>query len=70
MSRWTLDEQLGVFAAVLVVAIIALGVVEAITAAQCTERGWPDHRITITFHRYCVRRVDQTDVVARLDTLK
>jgi hypothetical protein len=36
------------------------------TQRQCLAKGWPAAKVTILLEPYCVKRVDQTDVVLPL----
>ena len=40
------------------------------THTACVAKGYPDYYVTWTLERFCIKRVNQTDVVARLDTLR
>ena len=40
------------------------------TESFCLERGWPDAKISWTFKGYCIKRVDQTDIVIPVSQLK
>jgi hypothetical protein len=50
-------------AAFLLCVVLPMG---AVAKAQCLEAGWPRAQITWNLHRYCIKRVDQTDVVRPL----
>lgn len=45
----------------------AILVVETQTKSVCLQRGYPGSSVTWNFHRYCIKRVDQTDVVVPLE---
>lgn len=45
---------------------ITLAVTETASQSACLARGFPNVVVTWSFTRYCVKRVEQTDVVERL----
>jgi hypothetical protein len=53
-------------AGVVVVAIVAGGA-RVLTISACLHAGYPDGKVTWNLERFCVKRVDQTDVVVPLD---
>lgn len=44
--------------------------VEVAASNRCLKRGFPESKVTITLTTYCIKRVNQTDSVARLVDLK
>ena len=40
------------------------------TKALCLEQGWPNAKISWGFTGYCIKRVDQTDIVIPTSQLK
>lgn len=38
--------------------------------SHCLRHGYPQSSLTFTFHAYCIKRVNQTDVVVPLDSLE
>lgn len=54
-----------VFAVSFAVALVRAPI-EANLQATCLERGYPSSRMAWDFSRYCVKRLDQTDVVVPL----
>ena len=50
--------------------VVALCAVGAVTQKGCLAFGYPSFKIDYTFSAYCVKRVDQTDVVERLEKLR
>ena len=51
-------------------AIVAFPITELTTHAACLRHGYPNSQVSLTFIRYCIKRVNQTDTVVRLSTLK
>ena len=43
--------------------IVSMVVVQWDAGARCLEAGYPNSQTTITYKSYCVKRLDQTDVV-------
>lgn len=43
------------------------GISQARTASACLASGYPTAAVSYTFDRYCIKRVDQTDVVVPFD---
>ena len=50
--------------------VITLSVAEASAQAKCLAAGWPSAKVDYALTKYCVRRVDQTDVVVPLRDIK
>jgi hypothetical protein len=44
-------------------------IILATSEAQCLELGWPKARIDFRLNAYCIKRVNQTDVVRPLKDL-
>jgi hypothetical protein len=70
-TRWwwhTHWPEVAIVAAVvvLIVPLVVLGVVTARTEAACLRAGYPSATVDVFLNRYCVKRVDQTDVVVPL----
>lgn len=54
-------------------ALIAVGgmlLFKYMTAQSCLRHGWPQAQITIFLEQYCVKRVNQTDIVKPLEDFK
>lgn len=43
--------------------VLAWGGVQMVTESQCLAAGYPSAKVSWAFDRYCIKRVDQTDVV-------
>lgn len=43
--------------------VVTVGVTNARTKAACLQAGFPGFRVAWNLEQYCVKRVDQTDVV-------
>lgn len=53
---------------ILVVGYLAFfAVLSARTEADCLSSGYPAHNVTWNGARYCIKRVDQTDIVVPFD---
>lgn len=50
--------------------LFALAFAEVLTSSACLPHGYPRGAVTPTFTRYCVKRVDQADVVVLLLELR
>jgi len=60
---------IGFMAAILTLFVAALIVVVVVAGGakqQCLASGWPRAEIDYTLTQYCIKRVDQTDVVVPL----
>jgi hypothetical protein len=57
-------------AGLLIFSVITVIGAEARTQQACLSHGYPDYRLDYTFTQYCVKRVDQTDVVILLHEIK
>lgn len=56
----------GFIALVVVFLLVMFGVyvpIGASTSQHCLKAGFPQHQVTWNLDRYCIKRVDQTDVV-------
>jgi hypothetical protein len=73
MSRLDVDDLAaigGLIVFVLMITFVAvIGITSARLKAACLQAGYPAKELTWNFERYCVKRVDQTDIVIRLDDL-
>lgn len=67
--RYLIIGGLVAFALALAWGFILSGI-DMYTDVQCAKLGWPNDKITITASRYCVRRVNQTDVIVSLDSAR
>lgn len=74
VKRWkeligTITLWIGIAVTVLVVGIVFLFYVPLITMteSECLKLGYKDGRTTIYGRRYCVSRVQQTDLVVPLE---
>ena len=68
-----LDREYGIGGLVVFASIVAFFalvvvtfVVETRASARCLAAGYPESKTTVGFASYCVKRVDQTDVVVPL----
>ena len=52
-----------------VLVIVVIFVTQAYVTKACLERGYREGKFDFTFTMYCVKRVDQTDVVTPLEEL-
>lgn len=66
MKGFGLIELLIVIAIVLV---LGVGVMAGYTQSACLGKGYPKGMIDWTLTSYCIKRVDQTDVVVPLKSL-
>jgi hypothetical protein len=67
-ADWALIAIVAIIAALVVIVGVTM-VYEGAEAAlenQCAAAGYPSSKVTWTFDRYCIKRVDQTDVVVPL----
>lgn len=55
-----------VFTVIVVVAVIVGAMASAATHRECLRLGYPRADLTVFLERYCVTRVDQTDLVVPL----
>lgn len=63
---WVVVVLFGLFLVWLVVGlVISLGMEK-----QCFEHGFPNTRITWNYERYCVREVDETEYICKLEDVK
>jgi hypothetical protein len=51
-------------------ALIFYTVQDAKTAAFCLKHGYPSSNMTFGLDKYCIKRVDQTDVVVPIDEVQ
>jgi hypothetical protein len=56
----------GVLIGVVLLVLAAFIPLNATAHIECLRLGYPSHRVTLLMERYCVKRVDQTDVVVPL----
>lgn len=40
------------------------------THTACVAKGYPEYYVTWTLEKYCIKRINNTDYVAKLDTLR
>lgn len=66
--------RVAAIAALLLILLVLMGVAASIQElrvdAQCAALGWRDSNVTWNFKAYCIRRVNQTDVVVPLDSAR
>lgn len=55
---------------VLFFVILAKASYFSIIESDCAALGYPSAKLTVDFTPYCIKRVDQTDVVVRLKDIK
>ena len=55
---------------ILVTVILVFGVASANARKQCLAAGWPKAEVDYMLNTYCIKRVDQTDVVVPLKELR
>ena len=61
----------GVIGVSVIIAWLFLQVVVGVTTEQaCFRLGYPHSGVSYTFERYCIKRVDQTDMVVPLRQLR
>jgi len=70
-----LNEDAAVFVGVatlmaIVVCLLVMLGVAAVTQSACLSHGYPHGAVTVTFERYCSKRIDQTDVVVPLSEVR
>jgi hypothetical protein len=66
MSDWIQITFIFIF-----LAIAGIAGCQRITANRaCLKAGYPEAKIDFTFNQYCIKRVDQTDVVVPLKEIK
>lgn len=46
---------------------VATGTMPFFAQSKCLAAGYPDYKMTWNWHAYCVKRVNQTDVVVPLE---
>ena len=54
----------------LVLFVVISATYEAMGQSSCLKYGYPTHRMDYKFTIYCVKRVNQTDVVVPLSSIK
>ncbi len=65
------ESLIGGVLALLVLAVIGVFFFRALYVDnECTKAGYRDSNVTWTFAAYCIKRVDQTDVVIPLDSAR
>ena len=64
-----LNVSVGVFV-VLGIGFCAYIIAQATAQEKCLSMGWPSAKLDYTLKQYCVKRVDQTDVVRPLNELR
>lgn len=52
--------------AIMIVAMITYGVMGLYTESQCLKQGYRDSKVDWFLNQYCIKRVDQTDIVVPL----
>jgi len=53
-----------------IVFFVVMGVKAARLDADCLRAGYPNSKMTWNLEGYCVKRVDQTDTVVPIDTVR
>jgi hypothetical protein len=74
MSEWWRDNWPIILIVAITLVFIGLTlpfiVVQARTEAACLRAGYPGASVDVFLNQYCVKRVDQTDVVVPLEDVK
>jgi hypothetical protein len=52
-----------VFSAFLILAALVSMLAHENVRSECLRAGYPEYRIAMTLEAYCVKRLDQTDIV-------
>jgi hypothetical protein len=60
---------IGVILVLMVAVLIVVGVTLGGAKQQCLAAGWPRAEMDYTLTQYCIKRVDQTDVVVPLSKI-
>jgi len=63
------ESLLSIVMAVLIAYMVAYAIVQAKNNVICLENGYKHTSLTWDFKGYCIKRVDQTDVVTALEDL-
>ena len=56
----------GAVSALVLIVVLVFSAADSIAQSRCYERGWPSAKVDYRLRMYCVKRVDQTDVVRPL----
>ena len=60
-------ERLGQLGVIVVAAYVVVAIIRVLSAENiCLQRGYRDTSISVTLTAYCIKRVNQTDVVVPL----
>ncbi len=60
------DRIITGIAILIVCGIVIFGITDVRAGKACLVLGYPSHKITWNLDAYCIKRVDQTDVVVKL----
>ena len=64
-----IESLLSMIMVVAIAYMVAYGIVQAKNNVICLENGYKHTSLTWDFKGYCIKRVDQTDVVTALENL-
>ncbi len=67
------EVEVGIIVTVIVLVLayaLCLGIVGAFTHNACLERGYSSSAVAWDLDQYCITRVDQTDIVVPLRSLR
>jgi len=70
MMNDNIELLMGLAVCAFFVILLSFGCTEAMTKNACLKAGYPNSQVTFTFDRYCIQRVDQTDVVVPFSKVK
>lgn len=68
MKAPMLDYVLGTLTLVLLAGMGVFGCTTLVTKRACLQAGYPGAQVSFALERYCVKRVDQTDIVVPLES--
>lgn len=58
------------FVVVFIVVVTIFGITELKLKKFCNDNGYPKYSVTYDLSQYCIKRVDQTDIVISKDKVK
>jgi hypothetical protein len=70
LSDWWVEFVSGIVVLVILLLALSMAVISLRTDAACLKHGWPGSSVTWNFNKYCIKRVNQTDVVISLSDLE
>lgn len=65
-----MEKALAAVVALLVVVLVAVICAAGSAKSACLEAGYPGAKIDYKWNRYCIKRVEQTDVVVPLELVR